>query len=36
MINFRFGVLSSYKINNSMVALESKVIKCVTFSHFGL
>ena len=36
MVNFRFGVFSNYKLDNNMVALESKVIKCVTFSHFSL
>lgn len=35
MINFRFGILSNNKLNYR-VALERKVIKCVTFSHFGL
>ena len=36
MVNFRFGVFSNYKLSDNMMALESKVIKCVTFSHFGL
>lgn len=31
MKNFRFGIFNNYK-----VALERKVIKCVTFSHFSL
>ncbi len=35
MIYFRFGVFDNYELNYK-VALEEKVIKCVSFSHFGL
>ena len=31
MVYFRFSVF-----NNNMIALERKVIKCFTFSHFSL